>query len=230
MSPTADHGIYAPTEHHLRRLREQGRGPHSGAARGTAVLAGAGLAAWAGVGLLPRFLGASLSMASIESPAVGAQMLPQLVHSWSLLALMAVGLLSALAFGAWAADAILAGVSRQRRALVSRAAFHPGALWSWLIALVCQVAALVLGCVWLWRAIMAYQADPLRFAGAFSSSAAMVIGVIALSIAVLDAAVARVTFLSSARMSRQQFLEEQKETGSPPGVVLRRTARLRHRR
>lgn len=226
----ADEGLYEPTEHHLRRLRERGRGPHSGAARGAAVLAAAGLAAWVAIVLWPKFPGAGLPMAGVKSPALAVQGLDQMARAWVRVAIMAVSLLLVMALAAWTVDAILAGVARQRRVLISRAAFHSKAVWPWLIALLYQIAALFLGYVWLWRAAMAHQADPRRFASTFALSAATAIAVIVLGIAVLDAAVARAAFISSARMTREQFLEEQKETGPPVVVALRRGARLRRRR
>ncbi|MCX7599230.1 MAG: EscU/YscU/HrcU family type III secretion system export apparatus switch protein [Armatimonadetes bacterium] len=226
----SDEGLYEPTEWHLRRLREQGRGPHSGAARGAAVLAAACLLVWAGVTLLSRFLTTSLPLAGVDSSAKAAQLLAKVARVWSLVALLAAGLVVIMAFAAWATDALLAGVAHQRRSLVLRAPLRFAALWTWLVSSLLGLVALAMGCVWLWRVVVANPADPPQFAIAFTRSAAVAIGAIALGLAVLDAAVARAGFISSARMTREQFLEEQKETSPPPMVVLRRAPRMRRRR
>jgi len=226
----SDHGFYEPTEHHLLRLRELGRGPHSGAARGAAILAVACLAAWVVVVRLPSFLSAGLALARVSSPALAAQLMLRIARTGCLIAVSAVGLLLAMAMAAWAVDALLAGVARERRSLISRTAFRLGAVRAWFAALLCEIVALALGWVWLWRVIGANQADPPRFVAAFSSSAAGAIAVIVLGIAALDAVLARAVFFSSARMTREQFLQHQKETRPPVIVTLRRTARMRARR
>lgn len=228
----SDQGLYEPTERHLRRLREQGRGPHSGAARGAAVVAVAAGATWAGwrvvAGALAKGLAVVGGVTAMSRPAAALAAAGGEAKMW---AAVLAGLALAMALAAWAVDAMVAGVASERRSLVARGLAGLAAAPAWARGVAVEVAALGVAGVWVWRATEAAAGGEPRLALAVIVPSALgALAVITVGMAAADAALAWAGFTAGARMTRAQVVEERRETGPPPAVASRRLGRLRRRR
>jgi flagellar biosynthesis protein FlhB len=222
-------GFYEPTERHLRRLREEGRGPHGAVARGAAALA-AGLGmAWLLRGYALDGARRGLAMAAV-SPGATATALAPVGREAARWALAAAAVALAMALAAWVADAVVAGVATRRRSLAVRAVPRPGGARTWAVALGLEVVGLALAVLWLGGAFRSAGGDLERAASAMAGAAESAGAVIALLMAVADAVASRAAFLAAGRMTRGEFLEDQREARAPEAVTRRRAGRMRGRR
>ncbi len=225
--------MYDPTQRHLRRLREEGRGPHVPAARGAAVLvvtvsASALLLPWAAHDLAPRWI-AVLAGASSSLDGSAALADVRALALWSAGVLVALCL--AACFALWLVDALWAGVSSRRHPLVSRALWRPTAVRTFAVAAVIEICALALAVavVWPLTSAAADADDSLLSLARFGPLAVIALATVVLIIAV-DLATSYLFFLADARMSRADLLEEQRDQQPASSVARRCAARLSRRR
>jgi flagellar biosynthesis protein FlhB len=224
--------MYDPTQRHLRRLREEGRGPHVAAVRGVAVLivtvvASTLLLRYAAHDLAPRWAAtlAGASSADVTASLAGVRSLAL----WSSGALLALLFCACLAL--WAMDALWAGLSSRRHPLVSRALWRPAAVRSWALAVLVEVCALALVAAVAWP-LISFAADsdsPVLSLARFGPLAILAAAAVVL-ITAADLATSYLFFIADARMSRADLLEEQRDQQPAAPVVRRRAGRLSRRR
>lgn len=224
---------YEPTARHLRRLAAEGAGPHSHLLRAAAVaFVGCAIALWAalaGSAVFTHALRACLAAAS--PPTVHAARYALHLVGWPLLA-AAVAVAAFAGVAAWLADGVLAGFAASWRRR-SRPGPPPPAqalshwLWGWCAALlVICVASLAIA--WTFAQGLG-AADESRLAAIATGAGAWIMLIAALAAAV-DALVAHVRFRARARMTRAEYLEDQRHERGPWLTAWRRSARLRRRR
>jgi hypothetical protein len=148
---------------------------------------------------------------------------------WSSAILVAIFLTAC--FALWAVDALWAGISSRRRSLVSRALWRPTGLRSWAVAAVVEICALTLAAAVAWPLVLSSAGTDVPVLSLARLGPLAVLAVVAVVlITAVDLATSYLFFLSDARMSRADLLEEQRDQQPAAPVARRRAGRLSRRR
>jgi type III secretory pathway component EscU len=120
-------------------------------------------------------------------------------------------------------------VSVHRRPLVSRVLWRPAACRPWLVGLGLEICALAIAAAVAWPLATA-SADEQALAPARLAPLGAIAFAIVVVVVAADLATSYLFFLSDARMSRADLVEERRETQPPPQVLRRRSRRFSRRR
>ncbi len=221
---------YEPTPRYLQRLRQEGQGPHCALLRysvGVWLLMALGtIGFFAGPGLLHRVMRASLSLLASSTrpaPIYGAWVVGGAAFLGAAICLLIVASMLLV-------DGIVAGFGWKWRRLTSSgvaSANRAAEMWVWGLVVMLLLFGIFAIVAWIGMASSSVSIEVVPMV-------ALRLGILCLTVVLLlglfDALVAYWRFVRTTRMTRREFLEEQREQRGHWLTLLRRQRRMERRR